>query len=79
MMAVAKTEALVAADKLMAMTRGHQMGTDNNQLRQWQACRGFGRAVAAQCPHGGIVGARGKRGSVVCCGVGGAAMGHQWR
>jgi hypothetical protein len=38
--AVAKTEALVVADKLVAKTRGRQMGTYNNQLRQRCACRG---------------------------------------
>jgi hypothetical protein len=56
-MAVAKTEASAAADKLVGTTRGRQMGTDNNQLRQWRACRGAGGAAAAQRPHGGIVGA----------------------
>jgi hypothetical protein len=74
MMAVAKTEALVVADKLVATTRRHQMGTDNNQLRQWQACHGVGGVAAAQRPHGGIVGAKGKRGAAAaCCGVRGVA------
>jgi hypothetical protein len=40
MLAVAKTEALAVADKLVAKTRGRQMGTYNNQLRQRFACRG---------------------------------------
>ncbi len=69
-MAVAKTEASAAANKLVARTRGRQTGTENNQLRQWRACRGAGRAAAAQCLHGGVVGARG--GLRECCGVGGA-------
>jgi hypothetical protein len=37
------------------------MVTDNNQLRQWRACRGVGGAVVAQRPHSGVVGARGGR------------------
>ncbi len=75
-MAVAKTEASVAADKLVATTRGHQTGTYNNQLRQWRGCSGVGGAVAVQHMQGGIVGERG--GWQVCCGVGGMAVGHQW-
>jgi hypothetical protein len=75
-MAVAKIEALAAADKLAAMTRGWQTGTVNNQLRQWQACCSVGGAVVAQRLHGGVVGARGGR--QACCGVGGAVAGHQW-
>jgi hypothetical protein len=78
-MAVAKTEALTVVDKLVAMTRGCQMGTDNNQLRQWQACCGVGVAAAAKCPHGGVVGARGKRGAAACCGFGGAVAWRQWQ
>jgi hypothetical protein len=61
MMAVAKTEALVATDKLVATTRGQQTGTDNNQLRQWRACHGIGGVAAAQRLHGGVVGARGQK------------------
>ncbi len=79
MMAVATTEALAVADKLVATTRGRQMGTDNNQLRQWWVCRGIGGAAAVQRPHGSIVGARGKRGAAACCGVGGTAAGLLWR
>jgi hypothetical protein len=37
MVVVAKTAVLAVADKLVATTRGRQMGTDNNQLRQWRA------------------------------------------
>jgi hypothetical protein len=71
-MAVAKTEALAVTDKLVAMTRGQQTGTDNNQLWRWWACRGIGKvAAAAQPPHGGIVGTQGGR--WVCCSVSGAA------
>jgi hypothetical protein len=55
------------------------MGTDSNQLRQWWACWGVGGAAAVQCPHGGVVGARGERGVAACCGVGGAAAGRWWR
>jgi hypothetical protein len=73
--AVAETEALAVADKLVATTRGHHMGTDNNQLRQWWACRGVGGAGL----HGGVVGARGKRGAAARCGVGGAVAGRWWR
>jgi hypothetical protein len=58
-MAVTKTEASAAADKLVATTRGRQTGTENDQLKQWQACHGIGGAVVAQRPHGSIVGARG--------------------
>jgi hypothetical protein len=36
-----KIEALVVADKLVVMTRGRQTGTENNQLRQLQACCGM--------------------------------------
>jgi hypothetical protein len=77
MMAVAITEASAAADKLVATTRGRQTGIDNNQLRQWWACRGVGGAAAVKRPHGGIVGVRGDWWA--CCGVGRAAVGHQWR
>ncbi len=55
-MAVTKTEAAAAADKLVAMTRGRQTGIDNNQLRQWQACYGIGGAAVLQRPHGSVVG-----------------------
>ncbi len=61
----------------VAMTRGWQMGTDDNQLRQWRACGGVGGAVAVQHPHGSIVGARGGRRA--CCGVGGVVVGRPWR
>jgi hypothetical protein len=54
------------------------MVTDNNQLKQWQACRCLGRAAAGAQPlHGRVVGARG--GQQACCSVGGAAVGHWWR
>jgi hypothetical protein len=46
----------------VATTRGRQMGTDNNQLRQWRACCRVGKAAAAQRPHGSVVGVRGGRG-----------------
>jgi hypothetical protein len=55
------------------------MCTDNNQLRQWRACRGAGGAAAAQRPLGGVVGARVERGAVACCGVGGAVAGPRWQ
>jgi hypothetical protein len=41
-MAGAKIEALVAVDKLVATTTQQQTVTDNNQLRQWWACRIIG-------------------------------------
>jgi hypothetical protein len=76
-MAVAKTEALAAADKLVATTRGQQTGIDSNQLRQWQVCRGVGRAATTQSLHGSIVGARG--GQQACYGVVREVAGRQWR
>jgi hypothetical protein len=49
----------VLVDKLVATTRGWQMGTENNQLRQWPACRGVGGAAAAQCPIAALLGQEG--------------------
>jgi hypothetical protein len=77
-MAVAKTEALAVGDKLVATTRGRQMGTDNSQLRQWQGFSSVDGTGAVQCPHGSIVGAREEQ--QACCSVGGGAVvGRQWR
>jgi hypothetical protein len=71
---VAKTEALAAAYKLVATTKGQQMGTDNNKPRQWWECPGIGGAAVAQRPHGSAVGVRGGRWA--CYGVGGVAVGR---
>ncbi len=52
-------------------------GGEGEWPRQWWACRGIVGAAAAQCLHGGIVGAG--EGWWVCCGDGEAAMGPQWQ
>jgi hypothetical protein len=53
------------------------MLADGHRQRSGGHAAALAGAEVGQCLHGNIVGARGRQRQ--CCGVGGAAAGHQWQ